>query len=289
MGSLFSKKDRGRVGVDFGPGEVRLVWVEGDQILALDRRSCDDSNLAESLQAAVAAAEVPKNTPATIFFSARYNCILDKRRPVELDGLSPQQQLQAVRYDAERYVPYNLDEAHLSFRVLAKQDHETLVAVDAVAREERQEAASLLRAAGLRPQSYETRLREALTNLVRRFYPGCPDGFCVFHVDGPWVRCLGCPAGYHLAGQISGFDQRDDYLATIDRNVLFQQSKKIPVEAVYLTGSAAHDAIAQAAQEEVGIPCSAVRLRWNDQTHDPAFTLATALALLKPEPGLSFD
>lgn len=289
MGSLFAKKQRGRVGVDFGPGEVRLVWLENGQVLATERRACDDSNQAEALKAAVEAAGVPRRTPATTFFSARYNGILDKRRPVELDGLSPPQQLQAVRYDAERYVPYNLEEAHISFRVLAKQEHETLVAVDAVAHEERQQAARLLKAAGLAAHSYETRLREALTNLVRLLYPGCPGGFCVFHVDGPWVRCFGCPSGYHLAGQIASFEQRDDYLATIDRNVLFQQSKKLPVEAVYLTGSAARDEIAEAAQAKLELPCSALRLRLGDQSHDAAFTLAAAIAVLPPDPGLSLD
>ncbi|MGE0494404.1 MAG: hypothetical protein AB7S38_34650 [Vulcanimicrobiota bacterium] len=287
MGSLFSKKHRGRVGVDFGPGEVRLSWLEDGQILATERRACDDSTQAEALQAAVAAAAVPRGTPATTFFSAYYNEILDKRRPVELAGLSPPQQLQAVRYDAERYVPYNLDEAHISFRVLSQQDHETLVAVDAVAHEQRQQAARLLRAAGLGAQSYETRLREALTNLVRLLYPACPSGFCIFHVDGPWVRCFGCPQGYHLAGQISGFEQRDDYLATIDRNVLYQQSKKIPIEAVYLTGSAARDEIAEAAQSKLEVPCSALRLRLGEQSHNAAFTLAIAIALLPPDPGLS--
>lgn len=293
MGRLFKGKQSRRVGVDFGLDQLRVVELEhraGSAIITrFGKKNCEDPRDAGLLRSLLDESGIAGSAPATGFFSGGLHVILDKRRTLDLSSLSPEEQATAIRFDAERYLPYDIEEAHLSCRVLGEEEEGTLLAVDAVPQEDRERARQVLVRAGLEPEAYDTRLREAVGTLVEFAVEQPPEAFAALLVSGIITRSFALPRGIHLAGTHSGADGADVCKELIQRTVGYQKSKGHAVEKAYLLGGAAVAATAQAIVGELEIPTEAVEIPCEgDRILDPDCSLAAALALLSPVSGVAF-
>jgi len=159
---LFGKKDI--IGLDIGSKHIKVVQLKNDKShytleklaisalqpeLIVDGSILDSTRVVESIQSLIESADIQVKD-VTLSVSGHSSVIIKR---VTLPQMSEDELEESIRFEAEQYIPFDIEDVNLDFQILglAEENNMMDVLIVAVKKDKINEYVSVVRDAGLEP------------------------------------------------------------------------------------------------------------------------------------------
>lgn len=159
---LFGKKDI--VGIDIGSKHIKAIHLKDNKgsyrlerlgiislqpELIVDGSILDSSRVVEAIKELIANADI-KTKDITLSVSGHSSVIIKR---VSMPQMSEDELDESIRFEAEQYIPFDIEDVNLDFQILgpAEEDNMMDVIIVAVKKDKINEYVSVVKEAGLNP------------------------------------------------------------------------------------------------------------------------------------------